>query len=251
MSALRFFVRFLFAPLYNRLVRLFAYGAWGPRAHHFFILIFCRLFQLPAPPKGKYRRLGDFFLRDVPIEVSPQSLVSPAESVPLLAGHPASLSEPLRIKAIDYQWSDFVELQGEKVSSFFVWNLYLAPQFYHWVHFPCDLEQLETQFVRGASFPVNRLGLKLCPKLYSTNERLCLRGVSPIHGRVYMIGIAALAVSCFEAPPLGFYSKKVSKADKAFGFKLGSSVLLLVEKLPKPARSLESQLKCGESLVQP
>lgn len=249
----------LISPGYNLLIYTVAYGAWGPGLHRLMIRVFSRVYGIEYEHAHHYKRLGDFFLRDQKISIGNAALVSPAESNVSLQAVPIKINESFQLKGLTYEWDQFPEFKNESIENFYLWNLYLAPSFYHWVHFPCDLQKLEWMECDGASFPVNSWGKRICPALYSKNRRFSFRGDSKEFGRVYLLAVGALGVASFQHVGAEKTGRKnrwhpsptaARKAEKAVGFRLGSSVLLLTEKWGSATpRTADSQLKCGENLL--
>ena len=167
-----------------------------------------------------------------------------------------NLNSTISIKSIDYNWQEFFEFQDSWKSSNF-WNLYLAPNDYHWVHSPCEAEHWEACRVPGKTYPVNALGRRLIPHLYLENERLSFRTQHPQLGWVHVLCVGAMGVSRMPTPFGQFSERKWSKIDQTIkkgaalaAFQLGSSVLLIVEKNPQNPLGLSSpSLKVGEALV--
>ncbi len=240
---------------YNRLLQCLVEGPWGP-FHTLSIWIFRRLFSVKEP-RGSAKKLSDFFLRSTTISLDSHDIVSPAEGQ-LLEGPATLLSQTsVSIKGLDYAWSSLPELAGLDVSSASFWNIYLAPHNYHWVHAPSDGSQLEARFEPGYYYPVNALGRWLSPKLYAYNTRMSFRWMHPVFGRCILLCVGAMGVSRFECPkgagelrrwrPL---CSQVSKGESLLGFRLGSSVLLVLEKNYSGdlSRPLPRSVRVGESL---
>lgn len=253
-SLLSFGLTRIWAPLHARLIRAIAYGPWGP-LHILFIKIFKSLYGIEYQSPLEFRTLGDFFLRPTEIHPANSPLVSPAESDLIDGPTKIDFHRPLSVKGLEYRWSDFKELEIQKFDSATYWNFYLAPSHYHWVHSPCEGVNLTAIRTSGLQYPVNALGRWLCPALYSINERLTFRFQSPEFGEVILFCVGAVGVSALhsdlgEVPynrwvPL---KRTVSKCEKLLAFKLGSTVLMLVERGPQNPRQPKTTL-VGQELV--
>ena len=245
------FVRFI-GPLHSLFMKALAYGPWGP-VHPLIIRVFAGLYKIHVPADRHFKNLGHFFLRDMPFKDSGGSLVSPVEC--LLIDGPRKLdSLPLTVKGIQYQWKDFKELDLKEFSNGQFWNLYLAPYHYHWVHAACEGINLRAIHIPGKKWPVNKLGRWLCPLLYLENERMTFSWEHPKFGRIYMICVAAMGVSNLhsELGPVRSHewthlNVTVQKLQKLLAFRLGSTVLLLVERSNASAKA-SPMLNVGDAL---
>jgi phosphatidylserine decarboxylase len=53
-------------------------------------------------------------------------------------------------------------------------TLYLSPRDYHRFHAPCDADVERVDYIPGALWPVNRIGVEGIEGLFAENERLCV-----------------------------------------------------------------------------
>jgi len=256
MSGLLKIILGLMAPIYNRIIYLIAYGPWGNFVHRILIFGFRKLYKIEDEPNTSHKKLGQFFLRSRDIFISSSVLVSPTECTRMEKPTKINLNSSVAVKSIDYNWREFFEFQDSWASSTF-WNLYLAPNDYHWVHSPCEAPYWEICRVPGKTYPVNALGRLLIPHLYLENERLSFRTQHLQLGWVYVLCVGAMGVSRILTSYGQFPARKWSKIDQSIkksaalaAFQLGSSVLLIVEKPPQSPLVLSSPfLKVGEALV--
>lgn len=118
-------------------------------------------------------------------------------------------------------------------------TIYLAPNNYHRVHMPFDGKLVQTIFVPGKLFSVNRMTSALVPNLYCRNERF-IAIFETAHGLAALVFVGAMIVGSMQMAwmsqaiksktiikqsfdlPLSF-----NKGDELGYFKLGSTVLLL------------------------
>lgn len=235
-------VLLILGPLYSRLIRIVAYGPWGP-FHQVLIWVFRTIYGI-RPAKG-YAKLGTFFLRDLSYELSPVPLVSPVQARVLEGPSPLNLKESLSVKGLTYAWADFKELDFSSLRGATYWNLYLSPPDYHWVHAPSEGVNLEAYRMSGSHFPVNAWGRKICPRLYVENERLVFRYQSAEWGWVILICVGAMGVSALRSvvgdvayDRWTSLKPHVQKGERLLGFELGSTVLLITERGPSSQKSL-------------
>ena len=95
----------------------------------------------------------------------------------------------------------------------------------------------------------------MAPFLYKENERLSFRWQHPQFGRVLMLCVGALAVSSIEScrgeACYGQWTRigeSVQKGERLAGFRLGSSVLLVLERA-EPLPSLPKMLGVGRGIT--
>lgn len=245
------FVRIV-GPLHSLFMKSLAYGPWGP-LHPLIIRIFAGIYGIPVPKDRTFKNLGDFFLRDLPFKDVGSTLASPAESI-LIDGPTRCGASPLAVKGLCYEWSEFPELDKDFVAKATYWNLYLAPYHYHWVHAPSEGSDLEAIHLTGKKYPVNALGRFLCPQLYLENERMSFRWTHPQLGRVVMMCVGAMGVSSLYSALGAVQTNRwtplrphLERLQKLLAFRLGSTVILLVENAPSsvPPQRL---LKVGDAL---
>lgn len=246
----------IFAELYSRLIKLIAYGPWGHRVHQGLIKLFRAAYSIKYENIEQFKTLGDFFLRDQELKLGNSSLVSPAEARLIGPVEQVNLSKNIKVKGMKYNWTEFPELAGITQIEAYFWNLYLAPHNYHWFHAPCDAYDIEAIRISGKKLPVNSLGKLLTSRLYQVNERLSFRWKHPELGMVFMICVGAMGVSGIlsslgevEYGRWRTLKDFVSKGDRLGGFRLGSSVLLIVENNCQIV-DLEPRLELGQNLVR-
>lgn len=237
----RFLVGRLLGRFWSFLLGLIAYGPWGYRIHQVLIRFYRWVYKIDWPQIKDFRKLGDFFLREKEWPVADSPLVSPVEAA-VLEG-PLPVSARVSVKGISYRWNELPEWDPVFEKGTY-WNLYLSPPDYHWIHFPCDAQNVRAIRIPGLDFPVNTWGRRLAPDLYFQNERLSFRFTHPQLGEVLMMLVGAMGVSKIISSlgPVGTAWTPLPSAkqmQKTGGFAMGSSVLLLVEKIPQGAPGLE------------
>lgn len=259
MGILRTLFIYLFAPLYCKIIKLIAYGPWGSWVHQRMIRWFQKQFKIEWENTKNFKKLGDFFLREPPLQISSASLVSPAEALLLEGPKLVENQDTLAVKGLIYRWSKIPEFKNEdwwKRASYY--NFYLSPSHYHWVHAPSEGHNLIAYRHSGKFWPVNEWGRNCEPSLYSENERLTFRYHSEEFGEVAILNVGAMGVSSILSPlgecPYGKWthlSERIKKGQQIAGFQLGSTVLLVVERLPPTAKTFKpalSVLRVGDAL---
>jgi len=121
-------------------------------------------------------------------------------------------------------------------------TLYLSPAMYHRVHSPVDGRVRAWRYVPGRLFPVNAVGVRSVPGLFTRNERVALFLESEAHGPVAIVLVGAANVGRMSlsfadlVTNLGRATGRVVPAepvtvrrgDEVGVFNLGSTVVLLV-----------------------
>lgn len=139
--------------------------------------------------------------------------------------------------------------------------IYLAPQNYHRVHFPCDAELQLANFISGYLFSVNDKSSRKRPSLYAYNQRLaCV--CDTVYGKLAYVMVAAMMVSRIgtawgqehQAMATGFRDDQVRNfqvGDELGYFAMGSSVVLLWESQDLvPVVDNGSQIQMGQPLYK-
>ncbi len=254
MSLFRLIFTSFLAPLHCRILKLIAYGPWG-KFHQLLIWVFKTLYSIEWKHTSQFKTLGEFFLRSVPFHISSSPLLSPAEARLIEGPSKIDLNEKISIKGLQYSWGQFKEFDASQYSQGVYWNFYLAPHNYHWVHSAATGTNLQAYRWHGKKWPVNALGRKLAPNLYVENERLTFKFQTPEFGEVIMICVGAMGVSelyCDRGDvSYGQWvnlQKRVIKGERLLAFKLGSTVIMLVERAP-PSLKQDSVVRVGDELV--
>ncbi len=150
-------------------------------------------------PVADYTTFQDFFTRTLKpgaraIETDPRLLPSPADGR-LSAFGPLGVGRLVQAKGVDYSLDallgDRDEADPYRYGSYAV--VYLAPFNYHRVHTPWNGTLTHWRYVPGALYPVNGLGLRHVPGLFSKNERF-IAHFDTEFGRAAMIMVGATFV---------------------------------------------------------
>ena len=134
---------------------------------------------------------------------------------------------------------------------------------YHRVHSPVDGRIVAWRYVPGRLFPVNAMGVRSVPGLFTRNERVVVLIETEAHGRVAVVLVGATNVGRIQlafaeletnrgraagsfAPPRPL---AVRRGDELGVFNLGSTVVLLVAD-PRLERTFEtgSLVQVGQAL---
>jgi phosphatidylserine decarboxylase len=161
-------------------------------------------------------------------------------------------------------------LGGDELAARFqagaVLNFYLAPPDYHHIHSPVSGRIVKSRYVPGDLWPVNDWALKSIPRLFCKNERVVTFIESP-HGLVAVVMVGALNVGRISVTYDSWLTNSgnlptqlertyvaeipVQLGQKLGTFHMGSSVLVLIEKVPAwfPEEAKQfGKVRYGESL---
>lgn len=190
-----------------------------PVYHLWTYLFDCKLEEVQRP-LTEYENLAAFFSRSLKDGVRPMSesiLVSPVDAKVSVFGKldPVNGYRIDQVKGMSYSLSSFL---GESVSkllpplppspsslnpassvsaspqpSLHYIVLYLAPGDYHRIHTPCDMSVDVRHHFAGEMFPISPLFAKVCPSLFTRNERVIVAGAWK-HGFMSVSPVAAYNV---------------------------------------------------------
>jgi phosphatidylserine decarboxylase len=211
----------------------------------------------PESPSGAFPSFDAFFTRQLrdgarPVCDDAGAIVSPADGRLEDIG-PVDTGGSLRIKGRDYAVADLVgdpaEVARYEGGQFAI--VYLSPRDYHRVHAPVAGRVTLVRSLPGDLFPVNSIGERHVPSLFSTNRRVAIVIDTPHQGRVTVVMVGAMivgriTVSAVDAHdvPLGTHvidpPQPVERGDEIGIFHMGSTAVVFVEKgaapvWPKPA----------------
>jgi phosphatidylserine decarboxylase len=149
----------------------------------------------------------------------------------------------LKIKGRDYRVADLVGDEAEAAryegGQFVV--VYLSPRDYHRVHAPVRGDVTLVRSMPGDLYPVNSIGERHVPQLFSTNRRVAIVIDTETHGRVTVVMVGAMIVGRITVTavegrdvPLGDHTVSpplhVERGDEIGIFHLGSTAVVFVEK---------------------
>ncbi len=192
----------------------------------------------------EYKSFNEFFTRALkpgarPIASGENSIACPADGIISQAGTIQN-GEIFQAKGKTYTLKRLLANQSSYIKEFEAGNfltIYLAPKNYHRVHMPLDGKLLQTLYVPGRLFSVNRLSVDTTSNLFCNNERLICLFQTKI-GQIAIIMVGAMLVAGIETvwEPQGRikglkdYTHEeifLKKGDEMGHFKFGSTVILL------------------------
>jgi phosphatidylserine decarboxylase len=202
-------------------------------------------------PEGSFPSFDAFFTRPLregarPAYADADAIVSPADGRLEDIG-PVSAGGRLLIKGRDYAVAELVgdpaEVARYEGGQFAI--VYLSPRDYHRVHAPVAGQVTLVRSLPGKLFPVNVIGERHVPSLFSTNRRVAIVIDTPNKGRVTVVMVGAMivgriTVSAVEGRdvPLGTHGiappLPVFRGDEIGVFHLGSTAVVFVEKGVEP-----------------
>lgn len=218
---------------------------------------------------SEYRSLADFFIRRLRSGVRPFSgeIGSPVDALLYDAGVTAGRTA-FEAKGIQYNLEQMLLFQEREAlaNDYHYFLFHLRPGDYHRIHYPFDCELVEVAHAPGKLLPVNGLGRKYFPDVFCVNERVLLK-LQTKFGVCYLVMFGALNVGSmflngvelstntnpFEAgepKKMRVPGLRFEQGDELGGFKMGSSVMLLVPVQPSPL-CLDRQLPIDISVGVP
>lgn len=194
----------------------------------------------------QYSTFNDFFTRSLkpgarPICSQDDVVVSPADGILSQFGS-INNDQFIQAKGQSYTVSRLLgnddTLAAEFSGGSFA-TIYLSPSDYHRVHMPWGGTLLETRYIPGKLFSVNKATANSIPELFARNERLvCIFETS--RGKMAVILVGAMLVAGIETCWQSYYSPathatvkfltqtmSLERADELGRFKFGSTVVLL------------------------
>jgi phosphatidylserine decarboxylase len=204
-----------------------------------------------VPPAGSFPSFDAFFTRPLragarPLAPDPATFVSPADGRLEDAG-PVSAGGRLTIKGRPYAVADLVgdpaEVARYEGGQYAI--VYLSPRDYHRVHAPIAGKITLIRSLPGDLYPVNSIGERHVPSLFSTNRRVAIVIDTPDHGRVTVVMVGAMIVGRITVSavaardvPLGHHVVEpglpVGRGDEIGMFHLGSTAVVFAEKGASP-----------------
>jgi phosphatidylserine decarboxylase len=221
-----------------------------------------------ATPDGAFESFDAFFTRRLRAGARPEcadasAVVSPSDGRIVALGG-VTAGGRLQIKGQDYRVAELVGDEAEAAryqdGQFAV--IYLSPRDYHRVHAPAAGEVTLVRSMPGELYPVNAIGERHVPSLFSRNRRVAIVIDTPTSGRVTVVMVGAMIVGRITVTavegrdvPLGTHRIEPSLAVERGGeigvFHLGSTAVLFVEKGASPPWTVGlGRVLLGEPLVR-
>lgn len=216
-------------------------------------------------PDGGFESFDAFFTRRLrdgarAITAPEDVVVSPADGR-LEAIGPITPEGRFQIKGRDYRADELLgdvhEAKRYEGGSFAV--IYLSPRDYHRVHAPFGGVVRTIRSMPGDLFPVNAIGERHVPSLFSINRRVAIPIDSETHGRVTVVMVGAMIVGRITVPMLDHHDVEIGthhlsppstldRADEIGVFHLGSTAVVFVEPRVAPLARDLGPIRLGEPL---
>ena len=226
-----------------------------------------------ALPPSAYASFNAFFTRRLrqgarPVDAAGGVVVSPSDSRLSSIGRVPDDGRLQQVKGETYA-IDALLGSAEDAARFRTAHhatLYLSPAMYHRVHSPVDGEVVAWRYVPGRLFPVNAVGVRSVPGLFTRNERVSVLVETAAHGPVAIVLVGAanvgriglafaeLVTNRGHAP--GAFQPRtpipIRRGDEIGVFNLGSTVVLLVaDPSLLPAARAGDLVRVGRALWRP
>jgi phosphatidylserine decarboxylase len=199
------------------------------------------------PREGAYESFDQFFTRELKpgqraICSNAREIASPADGKIEAIG-PVDLEGTLLVKKqmyrVDELIGDAADAERYRGGQFAI--VYLSPRDYHRVHAPAPGAVVRVRSMPGDLFPVNSIGERHVPSLFSKNRRVAIVIDTPALGRVTVVMVGAIIVGRItvgavpgDDVPLGDHLIEpplpVRKGDEIGVFHLGSTAIVFVER---------------------
>jgi phosphatidylserine decarboxylase len=199
------------------------------------------------PRDGAYESFDQFFTRELKpglrtICSNALEVASPADGTIEAIGS-AYLDGTLLIKKQRYTVADLIgsEVDAKRYAGGHFAIVYLSPRDYHRVHAPASGLITHVRSMPGDLYPVNAIGERHVPLLFSKNRRVAIVIDTPSLGRVTVVMVGAIIVGRITVSvipgqdvPLGDHvlspPKPVQKGEEIGVFHLGSTAIVFVER---------------------
>jgi phosphatidylserine decarboxylase len=194
--------------------------------------------------------------------VAPDAVVSPADGSIEAIGM-IDLDRTLTIKQRPYKVAELIgdEADSRRYAGGQFAVVYLSPRDYHRVHAPVAGAVTLVRSCPGDLFPVNAIGERHVPSLFSRNRRVAIAIDTEQLGRVTVVMVGAIivgriSVTAFGGPdvPLGEHlirpPQVVQKGDEIGVFHLGSTAIVFLEAgHARPFARQVGPVRLGQSLM--
>jgi phosphatidylserine decarboxylase len=232
------------------------------------IRVFAKLYSIEPSmatlPLSGYRCIGDFFIRDLRLELRPIAgpIVCPVDGKLRSCADLDAEGDVTQVKGVSYKIADLLgnDPLTERFRQGQLWNFYLSPQDAHHIHSPVDGRIVKTIHLPGALWPVNDWALHSIPGLFAVNERVVTFIESDL-GLVAVVMVGATNVGRIKLSYLDVETNKapwkrssprtfehsspidIARGAKLGTFKMGSSVILVTERRLAPMDLYEAGIK--------
>ncbi len=203
--------------------------------------------QAEQPDPAGYQHFNDFFTRALredarPVIDMPNTLACPVDGAISQLGD-INAEQIFQAKGFDYSLTSLLGGATDLADKFrdgrFA-TIYLSPRDYHRIHMPISGQLIETTYIPGRLFSVNKRTTEHLPDLFARNERLVTIFETET-GPMAMILVGALFVSGIETVWGGHITRthnspqrqscnndiRLNIGDEMGRFNMGSTVILL------------------------
>jgi phosphatidylserine decarboxylase len=199
------------------------------------------------PRDGAYESFDQFFTRELKpgrriICPNARDVASPADGNIEAIG-PVDLDGTLLVKKQRYTVADLIgdPIDAKRYEGGQFAIVYLSPRDYHRVHSPVAGEITHVRSMPGDLYPVNAIGERHVPLLFSKNRRVAIVIDTTALGRVTVVMVGAIIVGRITVSalpgqdvPLGDHvlspRRPVQKGEEIGIFHLGSTAIVFVER---------------------
>jgi phosphatidylserine decarboxylase len=229
----------------------------------------------------EYKNIQQFFTRKINYKLRPglskhnqnkNELICPVDGTLINICELDKNNNLEQIKGIKYSIRDFLGFIPKvinKNNKIIGCVFYLSPGDYHRFHSPCYMKIKSRTHFSGQLLPVNNIIVNNIPSLFTINERVCLYGKWN-HGFISYNAVGATNVGSIvinfdeKLKTNQWFSrsttknnhkymkpKKINKGDEIGYFKLGSTIVVIIE-VPKDVKynkSINSKVKVGDTLL--
>jgi phosphatidylserine decarboxylase len=226
-----------------------------PKISSAIVNVYSKIYQVALEdavmPDGAFESFDEFFTRRLreglrPLHPDESVVVSPADGRIEDIG-PITAGGRLVIKGSEYGVADLVgdpaDVARYAGGQFVV--VYLSPRDYHRVHAPIGGEIPVIRSMPGDYYPVNSIGVRHVPSLFSRNRRVAIVIDTKTHGRVTVVMVSAMVVGRISVSgidardvPIGTHRmdppRPVARGEEIGIFRLGSTAVVFVEKGASP-----------------
>lgn len=223
-------------------------------------------------PIDAYPTLQEFFIRRLKpglrcVNTDEKILVSPCDGF-LSVADSIERDTLMQVKGKYYSLTDLLITKNlaERFVNGHYATLYLSPKDYHRFHSPVDGEIIETWYIPGALWPVNKWAVATIDQLFCQNERVITiireRHTQKLLAHVAVgatvVGKIALAYNDFDQYAKGDGAMRavyhevlpIKKGEELGRFMFGSTVVLVMEPglMVSFAKVSQTDMKMGETL---
>lgn len=214
-------------------------------------------------PSGGFQSFNSFFIRALkpdmrPIDSNPHVITSPADGkVVIMENLAPHIIFPIKNALFDLAHFVGSEALAKQYYGGTMIVVRLAPENYHWFHFPTDGIASKPRRIKGSLESVNPIAFSKNLNPLLTNERHLITMQTPNHNTILMIPVGAMFVGRIVETYIP--EKQYKKGDRAGYFAFGGSTIALVFKasviqpqesfIKNSLQNSETPIKMGQALT--